>query len=295
MNQRWLQSYITVTECGSINKAAERLFISPQALLQQINSLENAVGVKLLERTNQGIRPTLAGEEFLKGAREITAIYKTTLNKCKLVQEANRSIRIPQLYGPIYSDYMEAVCSTYQKSAPNPFQIQFIPSPEGITTWQDSLLNLKYDIIEHYTIDGLVPNDVYFEPISKIDSWCLMNVNHPLAGKDKICLDDLEGQTIATTHLAMTRYMQLYADNIGLHIDIELVDCDRSALINSCNAGYVYFADYDIALHFPGLYRAPLDFDMHVIHGLACRMEMKERYEPFFQVAREVGKQMYNQ
>ncbi|MBP3701326.1 MAG: LysR family transcriptional regulator, partial [Lachnospiraceae bacterium] len=36
MNQRWLRSYIAVTECGSINKAAERLYISPQALLQQI-------------------------------------------------------------------------------------------------------------------------------------------------------------------------------------------------------------------------------------------------------------------
>lgn len=294
MNQRWLQSYITVTECGSINKAAERLYISPQALLQQINSLEDNVGVKLLERTKQGIRLTPAGEEFLKGAREITAIYHTTLNKCKLIQDANKAIRIPLLYGPIYSDYIEAVCNTYLKTVKNPFRIEFFPSPEGIGTWEESLRNLKYDIIEYYAIDGLCPKDIYFEPINKEDNWCLMAINHPLAGKEKITLEDLDSQLIATTHLPPTRYMQLYADNVGIKIKFEVIDCDRASLINVCHAGAVFFADHEIALQFPGLYRAPLDFDMHVIHGLACRMEMKEWYEPFFEVARRIGEKKYH-
>ena len=45
-----LDTFICVVEAGSFSKAAYKLYISPPAVIKQINSLENNLGVKKLSR-----------------------------------------------------------------------------------------------------------------------------------------------------------------------------------------------------------------------------------------------------
>ena len=40
-----LDTFICVVEAGSFSKAADKLYISPPAVIKQINSLENNLGV----------------------------------------------------------------------------------------------------------------------------------------------------------------------------------------------------------------------------------------------------------
>ena len=70
MDHTVLQSFLTVAECGSFSKAAERLFISSTAVMKQINGLEEEIGVKLFARTNRGLTLTEAGQSF--GKDEVT-------------------------------------------------------------------------------------------------------------------------------------------------------------------------------------------------------------------------------
>ena len=49
-----LETFLCVAEVGSFNKAAERLYISPPAVIKQINLLEENLGVQLFERTHRG-------------------------------------------------------------------------------------------------------------------------------------------------------------------------------------------------------------------------------------------------
>ena len=48
-----LDTFICVVEAGSFSKAADKLYISPPAVIKQINSLENNLGVQLFARTPQ--------------------------------------------------------------------------------------------------------------------------------------------------------------------------------------------------------------------------------------------------
>ncbi|MFQ7172032.1 MAG: LysR family transcriptional regulator [Thomasclavelia ramosa] len=48
-----LETFIKVVDRGSFSKAAEDLFISPSAVIKQINILETNLGLKLLKRTHQ--------------------------------------------------------------------------------------------------------------------------------------------------------------------------------------------------------------------------------------------------
>src|SRR5687768_4306068 len=57
---------IAVVEAGSMHKAAERLRTSQPAISRSISDLEHSVGVRLLERSPRGIRPTPYGRVLVK-------------------------------------------------------------------------------------------------------------------------------------------------------------------------------------------------------------------------------------
>src|ERR1044071_6899750 len=57
---------ISVVEAGSMHKAAERLATSQPAVSRAISDLEHALGVRLLDRSPSGIRPTQYGEAIIK-------------------------------------------------------------------------------------------------------------------------------------------------------------------------------------------------------------------------------------
>ena len=49
-----IETFLTVADTGSFSQAAKQLFISPQAVIKQMNSLEESVGLTLLERSPRG-------------------------------------------------------------------------------------------------------------------------------------------------------------------------------------------------------------------------------------------------
>jgi DNA-binding transcriptional LysR family regulator len=60
---------------GSFRRAAEVLHLTQPAVSKQIHALEFALDIRLLER-GRTVRPTLAGEVFLKYADEITRLVR---------------------------------------------------------------------------------------------------------------------------------------------------------------------------------------------------------------------------
>jgi DNA-binding transcriptional LysR family regulator len=63
---RQLNVFIAVVEYGSMAKAAEHLAISQPVISKMIASLEQTLGLQLLERSRVGIEPTLYGKALLK-------------------------------------------------------------------------------------------------------------------------------------------------------------------------------------------------------------------------------------
>src|SRR5947209_2674464 len=63
---RDLDILVTVIETGSMGKAARRLSISQPAVSKAIVELEDALGVRLLDRSRRGVIPTPYGEALEK-------------------------------------------------------------------------------------------------------------------------------------------------------------------------------------------------------------------------------------
>ncbi|MBS4980973.1 MAG: LysR family transcriptional regulator [Lachnospiraceae bacterium] len=72
---------ITIAETKSLNKAAERLYISQPSLTNAVKELENELGVTLLNRSGRGVTLTNDGHEFLMYARQIYGQYEGLLEK----------------------------------------------------------------------------------------------------------------------------------------------------------------------------------------------------------------------
>ena len=56
-----LRTFLCVAESGSFSKAAEQLYLSSTAVIKQINALERALGLTLLQRSHHGVSLTPAG------------------------------------------------------------------------------------------------------------------------------------------------------------------------------------------------------------------------------------------
>lgn len=60
-----------VAECGSMTKAAAKLFITQPALSNYISKLEEELGTKLFDRSVTPMKLTFSGEKYLEHARTV--------------------------------------------------------------------------------------------------------------------------------------------------------------------------------------------------------------------------------
>lgn len=75
-------SYIrAILDTGNITRAAKSLFISQPALSQAINRLETQLGTKILDRSKNPIRLTLAGKKYMAASEKINAITTNLMNE----------------------------------------------------------------------------------------------------------------------------------------------------------------------------------------------------------------------
>ncbi len=69
MDIRQLRYFVNIVDYGSLGKAAEMLYVAQPSLSQQIAKLEDDLGVQLLIRSPQGVKPTAAGQALYRHGR----------------------------------------------------------------------------------------------------------------------------------------------------------------------------------------------------------------------------------
>lgn len=70
-----LEYLLAVANCGSFSQAAEHCFVTQPSLSMQIKSLEEELGVILLDRSKKPVVPTEAGEVVLEQVRETLSAF----------------------------------------------------------------------------------------------------------------------------------------------------------------------------------------------------------------------------
>lgn len=81
MTLQQLHYAIVISEQGSMNKAAEFLYIAQPSLTSAIKELEREIGVTIFNRSGKGVTLTADGTEFITYARQVYQQYETLQEK----------------------------------------------------------------------------------------------------------------------------------------------------------------------------------------------------------------------
>jgi DNA-binding transcriptional LysR family regulator len=93
MDSDLLRSFVAFAECGSFNRAADRIGRTPSAFSMQMKRLEELVDNKLFERDGRNVQLTHEGITFVGYARRILSLQDEAMGKLR-AQDASRPIRI---------------------------------------------------------------------------------------------------------------------------------------------------------------------------------------------------------
>lgn len=92
MYNHLLDTFIAVADCGSFTKAADSLYISPTAVMKQMNALERELDINLLERSSSGVRLTDAGAMIYQDAKFMIDYSRKSLISAKSALQAKDTI-----------------------------------------------------------------------------------------------------------------------------------------------------------------------------------------------------------
>lgn len=89
-----LKQLITISQCGSINSASQRLYISQPSLNNIVKRCEQELGFTVFMRTPKGVKLTEKGAKFVEIAQNIIAEYK----KIEALSSTNKTVSISFIY-----------------------------------------------------------------------------------------------------------------------------------------------------------------------------------------------------
>ncbi len=119
MYNRQLDAFINAADEGSFNKAAEKMYITTSALIQQVTLLEKHLNVKLLNRTSRGVTLTPEGSLVYSNAQRIIRISDETQEAVKelhnTTKDVIRVLRTPTARYRYFSQYAQMM----EKEDPN--------------------------------------------------------------------------------------------------------------------------------------------------------------------------------
>lgn len=185
---------LTIEEMGSMNKAAEKLYIVQPTLTSAIQELENEVGLTIFMRTNKGVIVTPEGQEFLDDIRGFYRQYDIVMQKYKDEGTYKRKFGVSTQH---YTFAVRAFVDTAKQYDMNQFDFALRETTTKNIIRDVSTLKSEIGILYISERNRKVMNKLLnesaleFHPLIKCRAFVYLWKDHPLAKKDAISFEDL--------------------------------------------------------------------------------------------------------
>ena len=194
MTIQQLNYVITISEKGSLNKAAEVLYVTQPSLTSAVRELEKELGITLFNRGGKGVTLTNDGAEFIQYARQVVAQYD------RLLEKYGRGGNLRKKFGISCQHYSFAVKSFVEMvkqfdTDEYEFAIRETKTREvieDVTTGKSEVGILYLSDFNRKAIGKfLKSSQLEFHPLIKCEPYVYLWKGHPLANKKSIRLEDL--------------------------------------------------------------------------------------------------------
>jgi len=191
MEIRQLKAFRTVSILLSFSRAAKQLHYAQSSISAQIQSLEEDLGVRLFDRLGRRVLLTEAGERLLQYADKILDLSEETRVEVAGTREPQGSltIRIPETFGMYYLPHVVRL-----------FRSRFSNVRLSFTTCAHEGLakDLRKGITDlaFLLTDSIQAADLGLETLGFEHIKIVSGPEHPLAAKEVVHTQDLEGETV---------------------------------------------------------------------------------------------------
>ena len=290
-----LDTFLRVADAGSFNKAAEAAYITPTAVIKQINLLEEELDVKLFERSHRGLKLTKAGMSLYQDTKYIIQYCKDSVTRAKnAMQENTNVIRIGT--SPMTpAQLLMGLWSKIQVSCPD-MKFQIIPFENTPENAREILANLGKNI----DVIGGIFDETMLNlrncaglQLSREPLCCAVSVHHRLASKDKLLVEDLYGENLLLMHREWSHYVDRLRDDLWQnHSQIHIVDFEfyDMNIFNRCeNSDDVLLAIPGWANVHPLLTVIPVEWEHGIPYGLLYSPHPSDTVKRFLEAVKAGG------
>lgn len=229
MNLMHIKYAVEVANEGSINKAAEKLYVGQPNLSRAIKELEASLGIKIFERSAKGMGLTSDGETFIRYAKtilrqvdEVESIFNGSGSVKKRF-----SISVPR------ASYISDAFARFSHSLTNEAEAEIIYKETNSLRAIKNILHEDYKLgiiryaenYDKYFKTMLDEKYMQYEMITEFSYVLAMSRDNPLASAEKITFDALKDYIeiahadpyVPSLPLSQVRKEEL-PDNIGRRI-----------------------------------------------------------------------------
>jgi DNA-binding transcriptional LysR family regulator len=232
MNIKHLEHLLVLADTGSFSRAAEKLFITQSALSRSIQSLEDDLGAKVLDRIGKRNELTPLGLDVVARARHIVRDAAELRHSAKLLQEGGGgAIRVGLGSGPAALLMTSLMCEAAK--TPN-MRVVVTQGPVELQIQQLRGRQLDAMVVDMRRV--IPAADLNIESLVELKAGFMVRAQHPLAAQKTVTFTDVLRYPIASTPLSdeVARLMVAQYGPLANPAEMVALSCDDlTSLINA--------------------------------------------------------------
>lgn len=292
MYNHMLDTFIVVADCGSFTKASDKLYISPTAIMKQMNTLEKHLDLKLINRTPSGVKLTAAGEVIYQDAKFLKDYSSKSVASAIAATEAYDTTFCvgTSLLNPA-KPFMDVWYHVNNKFPG--YKLHLVPfedNHDGIVS-EIGKLGEKFDFLV-----GVCDSKVWlqlcnFLQLGSYRKMVAVSRDHPLATRKEIDIEDLYGETLMMVgegdsgvndfirHEIVMNHPKIHIEDTTQYYDMEVFN--RCAETGNVLLTIECWQD----VH-PGLVTIPVKWDYTIPYGILYSNDSPDDVLEFIEAAR---------
>ena len=184
-----LKIFLTIAQEGSVSKASKILYMTPQGTSKVLKNLETEMGCQLFIRDKSGMKLTESGERFREYAlKDVDDYYQVKKDILHIEQRQKKVVDLLSAYGILRLLTPDCLVAFREKYPDIEFHYREYPDLPVEQLFAGNEGNVAFsigDFDEH--LYQVVPLETF--PIR-----LLVNEKHPLAQKESVTIEDLQGE-----------------------------------------------------------------------------------------------------
>lgn len=226
---------LEIARTGSFSEAAKQLFVAQSSLSISVKLLEQELGIRIFERSSNGVYLTEDGSEFVRYATQIVDGEDFVINRYQSETVSNKLRIATQHYdfiADIFGNFLKEIDAECYKFSIKEIETYNVIQEVETGNSDIGIIAIKdgdFDVMKRY----LGKKGVFFVEILKASPHVFVRRGHPLAARDTLKYRELQAYPYVSYEQGehnSSYFTEEMLDSLGVKKHVEI--SDRATLMN---------------------------------------------------------------